>query len=128
MALDRMYDELLPSFDAFAHSSLERAALAVTVMKLPEFQESERARHAILSHPPQNGRTAIELDFDNSGDKCIHAGAKCRHIWTSKETGLLFEIGKQWTFPPPKYFGGTLRKSFSDLFLIESPLTTSGIS
>lgn len=66
MGLDWMYDELLQSPDAFAHSSLERAALTVTVVKLRGIQRSQRARDVTLSHSLPSCQTTTKSHCDRA--------------------------------------------------------------
>jgi hypothetical protein len=66
MGLDWMYDELLQSPDAFAHSSLERAALTVTVVKLRGVQRSQRARDVTLSHSLPSCQTTTKSHCDRA--------------------------------------------------------------
>lgn len=64
MELDWIYDQLLQSPDTFAHSSLERAALTMTVVQLREIQRSPRARDITPSHSLPNGQNMDESDLD----------------------------------------------------------------
>ena len=66
MALDWMYDELLQSPDAFVHSSLERAALTVTVVKLQGVHGSPTPRDVTIPHSLLSGQTIIKGDSDRA--------------------------------------------------------------